>query len=187
MALTADRRIGKFDISGTPYADWKVESLIDTFALALYKKTLSGSIAPAQTNPFSFMLGTWKNASSITTDEVLSPFFGGPDIYSSVSLADVLSMSKVDLINIFHDTVVIVGESGTKIHDAVISPITGTNMSGMETHANFFDGLEQGKIPHAPAEWLTYLMLILTTLSAVIVYTKVPARYNPILALLVFV
>jgi len=75
MALTADRRIGKFDFYGTPYADWKVESLIDTFALALYKKTISGSIAPAQTNPFSFMLGTWKNASSITTDEVLSPFF----------------------------------------------------------------------------------------------------------------
>lgn len=41
---------------------------------------------------------------------------------------------------------ILIGESGTLIHDSLISPVTGTLMDGVELHANFLDGLLQNKM-----------------------------------------
>jgi CHASE2 domain-containing sensor protein len=38
---------------------------------------------------------------------------------------------------------VFIGEAGSFIHDAQISPVTGTMMDGVESHAHFLDGLLQ--------------------------------------------
>jgi CHASE2 domain-containing sensor protein len=55
-------------------------------------------------------------------------------------------MSRVELIANFSGKYILIGESGTLIHDSIISPVTGTLMDGVELHAHFLDGLLQNKM-----------------------------------------
>lgn len=48
-------------------------------------------------------------------------------------------MSRVDLIKNFAGKYVFIGESGTAIHDSIVSPVTGTQIDGVESHAHFLD------------------------------------------------
>ncbi len=52
-------------------------------------------------------------------------------------------MSKVDLIANFAGKYVFIGESGTIIHDQLVSPVNGRLMDGVESHAHFLDGILQ--------------------------------------------
>ena len=62
-----------------------------------------------------------------------------------MSLSDVIGMSKVDLISNFAGKYVFIGESGTIIHDQIVSPVDGRMMDGVESHAHFLDGIVQGR------------------------------------------
>lgn len=57
-----------------------------------------------------------------------------------------------ELIQNFSGKYVFIGESGTLIHDAHTSPVSGTQMDGVETHAHLLDGLIQGHIPQSVAK-----------------------------------
>ncbi len=58
-------------------------------------------------------------------------------------------MSKVELVSNFAGKYVLVGEAGSLIHDAFESPVTGTLMDGVESHAHFLDGILQSRYLHA--------------------------------------
>jgi CHASE2 domain-containing sensor protein len=77
---------------------------------------------------------------------VLNPFLGAPHSYPSASFVDVLSMSRVELMANFAGKYILIGESGTLIHDSLISPVTGTLMDGVELHAHYLDGLLQNQM-----------------------------------------
>ncbi len=55
-------------------------------------------------------------------------------------------MSRVELMANFAGKYILIGESGTLIHDSLVSPVTGTLMDGVELHAHFLDGLLQNKM-----------------------------------------
>lgn len=55
------------------------------------------------------------------------------------SFVQALQMSKRDLVATFAGKYVFIGESGTLIHDQIISPQSGTMMAGVETHAHLLD------------------------------------------------
>lgn len=58
-------------------------------------------------------------------------------------------MSKVDLVKNLGGKYVIIGESGTQIHDTVTSPVSGKLIDGVETHAHFLDGILQDRYLHS--------------------------------------
>ncbi len=119
-----DRTFAVLGTDDTPYVSWKNSKQIDTLSLALYKTSID-----ADTVIF------WRDTLA------LIPFFGKAWAYPSISLADVLSMNKVDLISNFAGKYVFVWESGWLIHDAHRSPVTGDLMDGVEFHAHFLDGI----------------------------------------------
>lgn len=131
LSSTGDRRVMRYDISDIAYASWRSSSVVDTLALALYTSTQD-----AATKHFT------------PGQMYLTPFFGGPNSYASIDFTDILTMPLGALIQNFSGKYVFIGESGTMIHDAHISPVSGTSMDGVESHAHLLDGLLQGRIPH---------------------------------------
>ncbi len=77
---------------------------------------------------------------------ILNPYFGPPGSYSGGSMIDILNMTSYELKDKFEGKYILIGESGTLIHDSLISPVTGTLMDGVELHAHFLDGLLQNKM-----------------------------------------
>lgn len=75
------------------------------------------------------------------------------------------------------------GESGELIHDRVLSPVSGTWMAGVETHAHFLDGILQNKMLHRPDAGTMYIAYILITILSVFVYFFVPKYLSPIFAI----
>jgi adenylate cyclase len=114
---------------------------------------------------------------------ILNPYFGVPNSYPAFSLTDVLSMSKLDILQNFGNKYVLIGESGTAIHDSIISPVTGTPMDGVETHAHFLDGLLQNKmLSWLDEKWMMMSVGILTFL-AVLLYFILPKYLSPLFAI----
>lgn len=114
----------------------------------------------------------------------MNPFFGPPGSYPSISFADVLNMSRVQAIATFRNKYVLVGESGTAIHDAFVSPVTGTMMDGVESHAHFLDGILQEKmLKNLDSSWLFLIVTILVFLTTSI-YFFVPKYLSPLFAII---
>jgi len=104
--------------------------MLETLPLALYNYTHTASTISHSSLP---VFHSYHN-------QILQPFFGGPrGAYPEVSFIDVLDMSRVELISNFAGKYVFVGESGTHIKDALVSPVTNTMMDGVEFHAHFLD------------------------------------------------
>ncbi len=157
-----DRRVWKIDISDKPYSSWKSEHIIDTLPLALYKKI--GGVEPPR-----YGVG----------QIVLNPFFGKPGSYTGMSLLQVAMASESDLIAAFSGKVVLVGESGTLIHDEVTSPVSDTKMDGVEIHAHMLDGLLQHRIPHEFNLRFTIALTIGIILVMAFLFLEMPAILTP--------
>ena len=102
------------------------------------------------------------------------------------SLKDVLEMSKRDLVATFAGKYVFVGENGTLIHDELISPVTGTKMAGVETHAHMLDGILQNRIPVAVSPEYLVSILLGVGLLMVTLYFLIPHIFSPFLAVVAF-
>jgi adenylate cyclase len=134
-------------------------------------------IALARTQP------GYQPPKSLRGQHVLNTYLGVPNSYPVTSFTDVLAMSKLDLITTFSGKYVFVGESGTAIHDSIISPVSGTAMDGVETHAHFLDGLLQNKmLSWLDEAWMMGIMTVLTLLS-VILYFTVSKYLSPLFAI----
>lgn len=113
------------------------------------------------------------------------PLFGKPNAYTSISLS-VLHRAGYDesFRDFFSGKYVLIGESGTTIHDSVISPVNGTRMDGVETHAHFLDGLLQNKmLSSLDDNWMMASVVVLTFLS-IILYFILPKYLSPIFAIM---
>ncbi len=126
---------------------------------------------------------------SYDREVLLTPFFGIPGIYPSISLSDFLSLSKIDLIKNLAGKYVFIGESGTLIHDAYTSPVTGTMMDGVESHANLLDGFLQDRfLIESTNEGIVYKILIFfISFISIVAYLFLPKFISPIVALITLI
>ncbi len=161
----AYRRPVVYDISRTPYQSWKTWTQI-LMSLPIELAKIWGFRVP----------GVKKNL-------VLNPFLGRPYSYPTASFSDVLSMSRVELIANFAGKYILIGESGTLIHDSIVSPVTGTQMDGVELHAHFLDGLLQNKMLTPVANNISFAITIWLTILMVILYLLLPSYLSPIVAI----
>lgn len=166
------------DIWGAPYLSWKTSN--------------SGSITPDTSRVYSLPIAlmkevmmTWNLLDDITDTNILNPYFWQPNTYKSVSLIDVLNFSQLDLVANFSGKYVFIWESWTAIHDAIISPVTGTQMDGVETHAHFFDGLLQNKMLSMLDRGILFWLITALVLITVTVYFSVPKYLSPIFAIVI--
>lgn len=123
--------------------------VIESLAIATYRKYLGDTSMGLFHTGTYFHNGAYQitplRSIPIDADKnVRIKFFHPPEGYPSYSLSDIL-----------HDRVpkekiagkaILVGEYGTLIHDAFLSPVDPVNqMPGVEFHANLLDGLIQNK------------------------------------------
>lgn len=163
--------------ANAPYRDWKIPN-------GWSIKTKDTQI---QTLPLVLMnqihTGTQMSLSSDRT--ILNPFFWPPNTYPSISFVDLLEASHNDLSNTFYGKYVFIGESWTAIHDAIVSPVTGTMMDGVETHAHFLDGLLQDKMLAKLDTRLMMILVVVLTMFTIILYLFVPKYLSPIFAIVI--
>jgi class 3 adenylate cyclase/CHASE2 domain-containing sensor protein len=151
---TWDRRYVTFTPAWTGTTE-----ILDTLSLAMYR-----------------VAGNTGSLSYRTDEMVLSPFFGWPRVYPSMSLSRFLSLSKPELVASFAGKYVLIGESGTLIHDALESPVTGTLMDGVETHAHFLDAILQWRYLHdwRIGETWVFVSLVILLIFIVTLYMLAP-------------
>lgn len=94
-------------------------------------------------------------------------------------------MSRIDMIATFGGKYILIGESGTLIHDSLMSPVTGTLMNGVETHAHFLDGLLQKKILTPAGDGIIFLIAIFLTILTSLIYFYIPKYLSPIFAIVI--
>lgn len=127
--ITSSYILAEGDISGLPYLAWKIASSshfsLDNITLKSLGYTLFELAGNAiQDYPSFYFSDTTGQQKKV----VLNSYFGPPGSYQRISLKDILEMSRVDLIASFRGKYVLIGESGTAIHDSTISPVTGEGM-----------------------------------------------------------
>jgi adenylate cyclase len=153
-------------------SEWKITSTVKPLSLTLAHLTNSGNTTIRR---------LYQNREKL----ILTPYFGPPGTYDHVPLKDVMNMSKAALYAKFHGKYVLIGESGTLIHDSFDSPVTGTLMDGVETHAHFLDGLLQNKmLSRFDYDFVVFALL---TLVMSVLYFYIPSYLSPILATLMMV
>ncbi len=96
-------------------------------------------------------------------------------------------MTRVELINHYSGKYIFIGESGTLIHDSIISPVTGTQMDGVELHAHFLDGLLQNKMLTPIPDQTMWITTILLAIFSTILYFLLPKFISPIFAIVMMV
>lgn len=169
-------------------ATWTGNSLllqIDTLPLALYHldhpridTDQIGNYKSIQTILFNYiplpLLETLDLVQDNSKDRkimTLQPYFWVPDrSYVNFSLSDVLSGDD-KYRDAYRWKYVFIWESGTRVHDSVKSPVTNSDMDGIELHAHFFDGLLQDKmITQMPATNYFSILTVLIILFVIFYY-----------------
>jgi CHASE2 domain-containing sensor protein len=97
---------------------------METLPVSLYNITHTGTFGIGLPL-YSRQVFDFSQDRTFTFDHTLQPYFGSPQAsYRQISFVDVLGMSFVDMMANFRDKYVLIGESGTHINDAKISPVT---------------------------------------------------------------
>lgn len=76
------------------------------------------------------------------------------------------------------------GETGTLIHDKILSPAENTLIPGVYSHAFFLDSILQNKILTKIDENIGFILPIFITIFAIIFYFFAPKFVSPIFAIL---
>jgi class 3 adenylate cyclase/CHASE2 domain-containing sensor protein len=148
---------------------------VDALSLKLYEQN-------------NFESGAQDTSHDILTDKnTFIPYFWPPNTYKSISLSAFLSLSKIDLVSNLSNKYVFIGESGTLIHDAHISPVSATLMDGVESHAHMLDGLLQWRMLTSWSKYSTNMFMItmLLLIMMVSLYMLLPKFLS--LSLAVFI
>lgn len=174
LEQSAFMRPTKIDIRDTDPWRWKLNSNLSTqlYSLAIALRKLK--------DPSVIRKEVFRHPT------ILSPYLGPPWSYRKYSFADVLEMSDKDIQSNFGGKYVFVGESGTLIHDSFTSPVSGTMVDGVESHAHFFDALLQDKLLF-PFRY-NFALAVLLALITIGVYYFIPKQFSygiMILAILV--
>jgi class 3 adenylate cyclase/CHASE2 domain-containing sensor protein len=160
-----------------PYASWKLWTgvvQVDSIKTKLF------------TLPIALQIAT-ENMSRSTIEfqrfSSLNPYFGPPGSYPSISLSDALTMD-IALMKSFSGKYVFVGESGTAIHDSITSPVTNTQMDGVEMHAHYLDGILQDKMLFRVTPEIQTGLIIVSIIVSIFLYYMFPSFLALILAIL---
>lgn len=146
---------------------WYSGSIIESMSIALYRKYLSDTTLPWQSDKWSYIINPLKKI-PLDNGLLLIPFFHLPEWYPSYSLIDVLENKNIPPWT-FNGKIVLVGEYGTLIHDAYLSPIDPNNpMPWVEFHANMLDSLLTGKFLEEKNTLI--LAIILIIVSSLLLY-----------------
>ncbi len=115
----------------------------------------------------------------------LTPYFGLPNTYSGSSLIQVLKMSKVDLVTNFSGKYIFIWESGTEFHDQFVSPVSGTMIDGVESHAHILDGFLQNRILRDidTTHLLLFITLLFLAFFTIVLYLFLPKFVSPFIAI----
>lgn len=92
-------------------------------------------------------------------------------------------MWKTSAINTFKWKYVFIWESGTAIHDSVVSPVNKNLMSWVELHAHYLDGLLYDKMLNKIEENTFFIVLISLTILLSILYYSFPSLFAVFLAI----
>jgi class 3 adenylate cyclase len=115
---------------------------------------------------------------------ILNPYFWPPKSYKSISLIDVMNMTdSAELEKLFLWKYIFIGESGTLIHDSLTSPVTGTLMDGVESHAHFLDGILQDKMLDRISDSTLWIVTIFLLILTVFLYFYLPTLFSLIFAI----
>jgi len=142
-----------------------------------------GNVTPDMTtvSPLGLSLyhiGTGDRSRLLSSGQHLIPYFWGSTRYQTISLSKILERPEAYR-STLSGAYVFVGESGTMIHDKVISPLSGEVISGVAVHAHFLDWLLQDKmLRYLDAELLWGGIVFLTVFSILLYYT-LPKYFSP--------
>lgn len=174
------QRHGKLASRITPYQflSW---SIIEAMSIAVYRKYMSDTFQFSNNNSSSYVLNPLRKI-PLNNGLILIPFFHLPEWYPSYSLIDVLEDHIPT--SAFSGKIVLVGEYGTLIHDAYLSPIDPNKpMPWVEFHANMIDSLLTGKFLEEKNTLPFAALLIL--ISAYIFYIF-PIIWHPVYTAIIF-
>lgn len=119
------------------------------------------ALAPLALELYRWAWGVFTGAQST----LVTPFFSESSRYKRVSLSTFLKRRDL-LASDFRDKYVFVWESGTRIHDSITNPVTGTAMDGVLSHAHLLDGLLQWKLlRHITPDIMMIIVIVLVFLS----------------------
>ncbi len=172
----ADRMDTLFDTTKIDYASWKDQKNIHSLASEIFLRENDNN------------KNILKDFNSKNYN-LLIPFFGqSKNTYTTFSLGELLKIQP--LIRELAWKYVFIWESGTNVHDAHNSPVTGAMMDGVEFHAHMLDGFLQKRflIEMSMNEWMFYIIgILLLSLISIIAYLFLPKFISPIVALITLV
>lgn len=123
-----------------------------------------------------------------TKRNILNPYFGGANSYKTVSFISLLRNADNDQMRrIFSGSYVLIGESGTLIHDSTYNPVDNSYMAGVESHAHFLDGLLQDKMLKRMNEGIYFFLIVFITIMSVMIFYFLPKYFSPLLVVLMFI
>jgi class 3 adenylate cyclase/CHASE2 domain-containing sensor protein len=144
-------------------------------------------VPPLPTVMYTQTQSGWLPSSYPKERIILNPYFGGPNSYPRISLGNILERGVEKYRWLLEGKYVIIGESGTAIHDSFTSPVSWTVMDGVESHAHFLDGIIQNKMLHMADAGMMFIFYIILALGATLVYFFIPKYISPIFAIIISV
>ncbi len=123
--------------------------------------------------------------------QILQPYFSESEAskqekpYRSYSMKKILENPK-EYADQFRDAYVIIWETGTLLHDTILSPVTGNYIPWMYAHAFLLDGILQDKLLSKLNESTVFFLSTIITILSVIIYFYLPKYFAPVFAIFAF-
>lgn len=161
--------------AGFKTAHWPMLSLVAMEELGEAPEELPGIRSDHQ-DPATRWVGDY---------EVLIPFHGPKNTFTTVSAYDVLS-GNFDR-EVIDGAVIFFGMTATGLSDSVPTPILGEDqpLPGVEVHANIYSALTQGTLVGQTGSWITYVMVAVAIAVLLAIYSTLRPRWG-FLATVVF-
>ena len=156
------RRIGLK--AGFGVAHW------ETMGLAAYNQ-LGGNLY-GDDLPGNRLAAAAENNTWIQDHEVLIPFYGPPQTFTSISISDIFD-ARVGT-NSLRDKIVFVGATATGLLDQFPTPVTSIDllMNGVEIHATVFAALRDGSMITSVDKRLNFLVCAALLLFILMLYSR---------------
>lgn len=147
---------------------WSVLSLVAMESLGIAPENLPG-VRRQQTDQATNWVGDY---------EVMIPFHGPKNTFTTISAADVLT-GNFDR-SLFKGSTVFFGLTATGLGDAVPTPILGLDqpLPGVEVHANIYSALESGSLIGQADVWVAYVLVAISIALLLMIYSRLRPRWG---------
>ncbi len=180
-----NKRIIGYDIKSVPAQKWKMgdkkrKKVDDDFIYTLPLTLVQNEDLPVVE---TLKKKVRQRAGNKKPLNALEQYMGPPHSYLRISLVDFLKNPE-KYKNEIKNAYVLVGESGTIIHDIIQSPVNRQSMPGVESHAHFLDAILQDKFLVLANQEMMFLSYVILSLIFVIIYIFVPNLFSPFIFIL---